>query len=235
MGDGIAFPNHFNAWTLAAICNKISLTMILFKHLLIIPAILFETHTTQEFIKMNSGNSIKNIDTQQNSFNNNHIKNTMGISINVYRVTKAENLEDIKDLEKQIAKTTDTKVNLYKITGDLAMIFLNTTDPYSKTNTIAYKMLYGRQANKSVSIGEVGGFLPSSEVFEITQWIKSNKIETFDGFSKMYDNLSEKVKKELEAWGTDDKFALFNGYVRPLEILYFTALENQNSIVFVGQ
>jgi hypothetical protein len=35
--------------------------------------------------------------------------------------------------------------------------------------------------------------------------------------------------------GTDDKVSLFNGYVRPLTVLYFTALENQNSVIFVGQ
>lgn len=96
-------------------------------------------------------------------------------------------------------------------------------------------MLYGRPTRQSVSIGEIGGFLPSSEIFEITKWIKSNKIETFSGFSKMYDNLSIEVKKELEEMGSEDKLDLYNGYVRPLVILYFTALENQNSIVFIGQ
>jgi hypothetical protein len=165
----------------------------------------------------------------------NHIQKTMGISINLYRLSKAEKLDDIKDLESQIAKTTDTKVDLYKITSDLAVIFLNSTDPYSNPNTIPYKMLFGKHAEKSVSVGEVGGFLASSEIPEITKWIKTNKIETFDGFSKMYDNLSTEVKKELEEMGSDDKVSLFNGYVRPLVVLYFTALENQNSVVFIGQ
>jgi len=159
----------------------------------------------------------------------------MGISINLYRLPKAEKLDDINDLENQIAKTTDTKVDLYKITGELAVIFLNSVNPYSDTSTIPYKMLYGRQIHKSVSVGEIGGFLPSSEIPEITKWIKNNKIETFNGFSKMYDSLSEEVKKELEEMGTDDKISLFTGYIRPLVILYFTALENENSVVFIGQ
>jgi hypothetical protein len=47
----------------------------------------------------------------------------MGISINLYRVGKAEKLEDLKDLEDQIAQRADTKVDLYKITGDLAVIY----------------------------------------------------------------------------------------------------------------
>ncbi|NII29786.1 hypothetical protein HB364_32210 [Pseudoflavitalea sp. X16] len=159
----------------------------------------------------------------------------MGISINLYRVGKAEKLDDLKDLETQIAKTADTKVDLYKIAGDLAVIFLNTTDPYGDIDTIPYRMLYGEQAQKSVSVGGIGGFLSSAEIPAITKWIKDNKIETFGGFSKIYDNLSIEVKKELEEMGTDDKISLFNGYVRPLVVLYFTALENQNSVVFIGQ
>jgi hypothetical protein len=168
------------------------------------------------------------------ALNLNKSKN-MGISINLYRVGKAEKFEDLKDLESQIVKTEDTKVDLYRITEDLAIIFLNTNDPYKDTNTIPYKMLYGRHCEKNISIGDIGGFLPSSEIPEITKWIKANKIETFDGFSKMYDSLSIDVKEQLEDMGTDDKVSLFNGYVRPLTVLYFTALENQNSVIFVGQ
>jgi hypothetical protein len=148
----------------------------------------------------------------------------MGISINLYRIGKAEKIEDIKDVENQIAKTADTKVD-----------FLNSTDPYSNQSTIPYKMLFGKETHQSVSVGEIGGFLPSSEIPEITKWIKTNRIETFEGFSKMYDNLSKEVTKELEEMGSDDKVSLFNGYVRPLVVLYFTALENQNSVVFIGQ
>ncbi len=205
------------------------------RQLLIIPFLLAGTHKNQESLKLYSDTSISTFDNRHILNNNNHIQRTMGISINLYRLSKAEKLDDIKDLENQIAKTTDTKVDLYKITSDLAVIFLNSTDPYSNQNTIPYKMLFGKEAHKSVNVGEVGGFLPSSEILEITKWIKTNKIETFDGFSKMYDNLSKEVKKELEEMGSDDKVSLFNGYVRPLVVLYFTALENQNSVVFIGQ
>ncbi|MDR6782311.1 hypothetical protein [Pedobacter africanus] len=164
----------------------------------------------------------------------NYKQTTFGISINLYRVGKAEKFEDLKDIEIQIAKTKDTKVDLYKMTSDLGMIFLNTTDPFINEDTIPYKMLFGRSVRKSVSVGDIGGFLPSSEIIEIAKWIKSNKIETFDGFSKMYDGLSTEVKKELKQLGTEDKVTLFNAYVRPLVILYFTALENQNSVIFIG-
>jgi hypothetical protein len=81
---------------------------------------------------------------------------------------------------------------------------------------------------------KIGGFLPASDIAQITQWIKGNKFETFDGFSKMYDDLSAEVKTELEEMGTDDKVSLFNGYVRHLVLLYL-ALENGNLVVFIAQ
>lgn len=82
----------------------------------------------------------------------------MGISINLYRVSNAEALDDIKDLDSEIAKSADTNVDLYKIHEDLAVIFLNTTDPFDDTDTIPYKMLYGRYVYKNVSVGQIGGF-----------------------------------------------------------------------------
>jgi hypothetical protein len=207
----------------------------MFRQLLFIPFLFLGTLKNQELTYFYTETSNTSIDNRCNINNRNHIQKTMGISINLYRISKAEKLEDVKDLESQISKRTDTKVDLYKITSDLAVIFLNSTDPYSNQNTVPYKMLFGKETHQSVSVGEIGGFLPSSEIPEITKWIKTNKIETFDGFSKMYDNLSKEVKKELEEMGSDDKVSLFNGYVRPLVVLYFTALENQNSVVFIGQ
>jgi hypothetical protein len=209
--------------------------MTMLRQLLFIPFLFLGSLQNQELTYFYTETSNTSIDNRCNINNRNHIQKTMGISINLYRISKAEKLEDVKDLESQISKRTDTKVDLYKITSDLAVIFLNSTDPYSNQNTVPYKMLFGKETHQSVSVGEIGGFLPSSEIPEITKWIKTNKIETFDGFSKMYDNLSKEVKKELEEMGSDDKVSLFNGYVRPLVVLYFTALENQNSVVFIGQ
>jgi hypothetical protein len=209
--------------------------MTMLRELLFIPFLFLWTLKNQELTYFYTETSNTSIDNRCNINNRNHIQKTMGISINLYRISKAEKLEDVKDLESQISKRTDTKVDLYKTTSDLAVIFLNSTDPYSNQNTVPYKMLFGKETHQIVSVGEIGGFLPSSEIPEITKWIKTNKIETFDGFSKMYDNLSKEVKKELEEMGSDDKVSLFNGYVRPLVVLYFTALENQNSVVFIGQ
>jgi hypothetical protein len=185
--------------------------MTMLRQLLFIPFLFLGSLQNQELTYFYTETSNTSIDNRCNINNRNHIQKTMGISINLYRISKAEKLEDVKDLESQISKRTDTKVDLYKITSDLAVIFLNSTDPYSNQNTVPYKMLFGKETHQSVSVGEIGGFLPSSEIPEITKWIKTNKIETFDGFSKMYDNLSKEVKKELEEMGSDDKVSLFNG------------------------
>lgn len=208
--------------------------MIAFKHFLLVPFLLLTGFNDRGFIKTDSNTygkavyKIQSFDRQKQT--------AFGVSINLYRVGKAEKFEELKDMEKQIAKTQDTKVDLYKMTSDLAMIFLNSTDPFKNEDTIPYKMLFGRPIDKSVglSVGEVGGFLPSAEIARITKWIKDNKVETFAGFSKMYDGLSLDVKKQLEDYGSEDKVFMFNAYVRPLVVLYFTALENQNSVIFVG-
>jgi hypothetical protein len=153
----------------------------------------------------------------------------------LYRTDKAERFEDLIDLENQLAKREDTKVDLYKIAGDLAVVFLNNTDPYDDTDSIVYRMLFGRQVRTGVDFAEIGGFLPSSMIPEITTWIKEKGIHTYDGFSKIYNNLSDEVKQWLQDMATDDKNGLFSGYVRPLVVLYFTALEEGHSVIFEGE
>ena len=110
--------------------------MTILKQLLIVPFLFLGTHNIQEVTNLFSYIANTNIDNGHYSNNKNLTKKTMGVSINLYRICKAEKLEEIKDLENQIAKTTDTKVDLYKITSDLAVIFLNSTDPYSNQKTI---------------------------------------------------------------------------------------------------
>ncbi len=155
--------------------------------------------------------------------------------MNLYRTDKSESFEDLRDLESQMAKREDTKVDLYKIAGDLAVILLDNTEPYDDTDSIVYKMLFGKPVRTGVDFTEIIGFLPSSEIAEITTWIKQNGIHTYDGFSKIYDNLSDEVKQWLQDMGTDEKNGLFNGYIHPMVVLYFTALENDNSVLFEGE
>ncbi len=155
--------------------------------------------------------------------------------MNLYRTDKAEKFEDLIDVENQLARREDTKVDLYKIAGDLAVVLLNDTDPFNDADTIEYRMLFGQRVRTQVDFADIGGFLPSSEIPKITSWIKEKSLHTYDGFSKIYDNVSEEVRQWLLDMGTDEKYGLYAGYVRPLAILYFTALENENSVIFEGE
>ena len=169
---------------------------------------------------------------------NNHFKNknhVMSISINLYRVRTAEKLDELADLQIELDKANNYKVDLYKLTGDLCMIFNNSTDPYSGTKTIPYKMIFGHHIEKSIGAREVGGFLPTSEVTKVVEWIMHNKIDTENGFSKVYDNTSEEVKKELEDWGSPNKEELYKLYVKPLVDFYLAALKDKNSIIITGE
>jgi hypothetical protein len=159
----------------------------------------------------------------------------MGISINLYRVRKAEKLDELTDLQVELDKANSSKVDLYKLTGDLCMIFNNDTDSYDETNTIPNKMIFGHHIEKIIGSREVYGFLPTSEVTQVVEWIKQNKIDTENGFSKVYDNTSKEVKKELEDWGSPDKAELYKFYVKPLVDFYLAALKDKNSIVITGE
>jgi len=160
-------------------------------------------------------------------------ENIMGISIVLYRVKSASRIEQLTDLSKIMDKRKS--VNLYKITQDLGIIFFNKPNPYADTAAIAYKIFYGHFVEKQVPFGTVNGFLPSQEVAAICNWLKSNKLDSFQGFSKMYDKLSSASKKELFDIGADTKEGLYNGYVAPLFKFYFDALRDNNSIVFCGE
>jgi hypothetical protein len=157
----------------------------------------------------------------------------MGISIVLYRVKSASKFEQLTDLSKQMDKRKS--VNLYKVTQDLGIIFFNKANPYADTSAIPYKIFYGHFVERQVAFGTVNGFLASSEVESICNWLQTNKLDSFKGFSKMYDKLSPTSKKELLDIGADTKEGLYNGYVAPLYKFYFDALRDKNAIVFCGE
>jgi hypothetical protein len=159
----------------------------------------------------------------------------MGVSINLYRLSKAENISEINNLETEIESEKESKVDLYKMTQDLAVIFLNSVDPFSDVNTIPYKMLFGNPAEATAGWRMIGGFIPSSEINSIVEWISESKVGSFEGFTEMYNNLSEEVKKELYEIGSPDIAELYNGYVRPLTEFYFKAHAENNSVVVSGE
>ncbi|QEC56918.1 hypothetical protein [Flavisolibacter ginsenosidimutans] len=170
---------------------------------------------------------------QTKSFHNHLKKKSLGISIVLYQVGKAEKIDDLSDLEKQMDKSKS--VNLYKATQDLAIIFMNTADPYSNTAALSYKMLFGAYVEKQVGDKIINGFVPTPEVATVCDWMKKHRIDSFEGFSKMYESLSKEAKQELEDIGADDKKHLFEGYVRPLTQFYLTTLKNHNAIVICGE
>lgn len=168
-----------------------------------------------------------------NQFHQHKKPQPLGISIVLYRVEKAAQVEDLSGLEKQMDKSKS--VNLYKITQDLGIIFMNTADPYADTTALPYKMLFGNYVERQVGDRMINGFVSTTEVATICNWIRNHKMDSFEGFSKMYDRLSPEAKKELEDIGADDKKHLFDGYAHPLTQFYFAALKDNNSIVICGE
>lgn len=157
----------------------------------------------------------------------------LGISIVLYRVGKADKMEDLSGLEKQMDKSKS--VNLYKITQDLGIIFMNTTDPFSNTDALPYKMLFGTYVEKQAGDRVINGFVPTPQVAVICDWLKEHRVDHFEGFSKMYDHLSKEARQELDDIGAEDKKSLFNGYVLPLTQFYRAALKDKNAIVICGE
>jgi len=157
----------------------------------------------------------------------------MGISINLYRVSKAENINELKDLKTELFEAAPKKIDLYKMTEDLAIIFLNQIDPFTDTTTIPYKMLFGNAVTVT-GHPEIGGFIPSSQILTITNWIKEHQIDTPNGFAKMYADLSAAVKAELDDIGSPDHEELYD-YVRPMTSFYLSALEEGNAVIICGE
>ena len=159
----------------------------------------------------------------------------MGISIVLYRADKADKIDDLSDLEKQMDKSKS--VNLYKITEDLGIIFMNTSNPYSDTTALPYKILFGNYVEKEIDYRVINGFLSTKEVVTICDWIKKHNIDIYEGFETMFDNLSKEAKQALEdiGVGADEKKGLFEAYVQPLTQFYFSALKDKNSILLCGE
>jgi hypothetical protein len=159
----------------------------------------------------------------------------LGISIVLYRADKADKIDDLSDLEKQMDKSKS--VNLYKIKEDLGIIFMNTANPYSDTTALPYKILFGNYVEKEIDYRVINGFLSTKEVVTICDWIKKHNIDIYEGFETMFDNLSKEAKQALEdiGVGADEKKGLFEAYVQPLTQFYFSALKDKNSILLCGE
>ena len=118
---------------------------------------------------------------------------------------------------------------------NLGIIFMNTINPYKDTAALPYKLLFGNFVEKQIDYRVINGFVPTSEVATICYWIRKYKVDSFEGFSKMYDSLSNEARQELENIGADNKEGLYEGYVQPLTQFYFVSLRDANSIVICGE
>ena len=154
----------------------------------------------------------------------------MSISIILYRVTQAEKIEDITDLEKQLEDGMDQYTDLYKMYHDLALIFSNSLHPYANPQAIEYRVIFGNPHRLNVGANEIGGFIPSSQINEINTWIKEKELNSPRGFYKMYSNLSPEVQEELKEISSVSKEDLYL-YVKELTELYEAAEQGHNSIV----
>lgn len=154
----------------------------------------------------------------------------MSISIILYRVSQAEKIEDLPDLEKQLEDAIDQYIDLYKMYHDLALIFSNSLHPYANSRAIEYRIIFGNPHRLNVGANEIGGFIPSSQISEINKWIKDNRLDTPTGFYKMVQDLSPEVINELNDTGSAAKEDLYL-YVKELTALYNAAEQGNNSIV----
>ena len=156
-------------------------------------------------------------------------------SINLYAISKAELSDEIKDLAKEFENSSSSKLNLYKLTEEMAVVFLNNIDPCNDTTTIPYKMLFGNSTLLYYEYPEIGGFMPTSQIASIIEWIEQHKIENFDEFSKMYDSISIECKNYLDDIGAIGKEDLYFFYIKPMVDFYYKAYKNNNSILFCAE
>jgi hypothetical protein len=166
---------------------------------------------------------------------NNVKAKTLGMSIYLYSLPKANSIEAFKDLDAELKKTRQKFLSLDQAGEDLAIIFTNESEPFFTPDTIPFKMLYGKRCKKESNVvSSIGGFLSTKEVIDAKKWIKENRLETFEGFELMYKKLSNSSLERLKEIGSEDKTKLYNSYVKPLVEFYFTAKQNNSSILFVG-
>lgn len=159
----------------------------------------------------------------------------MSINISYYSISKVEDLNDITDLDKEIAQAQKKGVNLEKFTEDLAMIFSNSINPFSDKKAMYYRMLFGNHVSiTTAEYRQIGGFIPASEIPLFITYISDTGLNKYENFSDIFENLSSEVKQELVELDSPDKKSLFNDFLKPLTDLYFDAHKEGKAIVICG-
>ena len=163
----------------------------------------------------------------------------MDTTFRLYRIKGAEHIDHIDDLETELEKASEYYVELHDIISALGNIVLNKNYPLDKETqkSIPHKFVCGNSEMQPVGEHYIYGYVNSNEVKEIADWIIETKINTFEGFSLMYDNISENVKVNLynrNYYSVDlSAEVIFYLYVKPMTEFYFDAVENNNSVVLL--
>jgi hypothetical protein len=158
----------------------------------------------------------------------------MGVSIYLKRIDSAEDINKVLNLEQKVADSQRPTLNIERAGQDLAIIFTNKPNFDSDIKHVAFRALYGNPVNVSAGGYSIGGFVPTSQVKEICDWLRSSKLTTEAGFEVFCDKLSKESHTELEDIGDEDKMSLYEYRVKPLVQFYLEAEKEHNSIVLYG-
>lgn len=112
---------------------------------------------------------------------------------------------------------------------------MDTADPHADLEALPYKILFGEYVAEEIGDRVINGFVSSQQVATFYDWLTTNKLDSVEGFSTMYGNLSEEAKQALIDIRAADQQELYEGYVAPLVHFYREALLNKNSIVICGE
>jgi len=159
----------------------------------------------------------------------------MGVSIKLYRISKANDLNEVADLVTELKDAEENQVDLYKVSHDISMVLQNEIDPYPDENTIANKVLFGKRIERQIGHRHCIGFIPTNEVKPINEWIVKQGINTEAGFAKIYADLDALVKQELIDLCSPDKSELFKGYIERLVLFYKKAEANENAVIICAE
>lgn len=159
----------------------------------------------------------------------------MSISITLHRVSIAESINDIKNLKDVLYKEETHTIRLYKTDHPfLAIAFVNKEDPYEEFTHLGLKAVYGNLTEYEDYTLCIGGFLASSEVKLVADWLLDLNMTTPADFESYYDQLSPGVKQQLSEWNDAPLEGVFENLIRPLISFYNEAKMANESIVLTG-
>ena len=159
----------------------------------------------------------------------------MDIAFRLYRIKGAEHIDHIEELEKELEIASEYYVDLHDF-YQIDKIVTNKVDFDKEVEkSIPFKFIYGNLEVQQVGKHYINGYLPSTEIKSIVDWIKELRINTLEGFYLMYDNLPDDVKDLLRNQSAIlSPEVIYYLYIKPMTEFYFDALKNNNSVILSG-